>query len=130
MKTLNSTLMLLGRLLLAGVFIFGGMNKFINYDATVAFFAAKNVPSIPFVLSMLAIAEIIGGVFVLLGFKTRMGALTLIIYLGVVTYFFHDFWNLPTLGAIMKEGNSFFALFAGLFYVFSCGAGPYSIDKK
>lgn len=130
MKSLCTVLLFLGRLCIAAIFISAAINKFLNYDATVAFMSTKGLPNIPLLLFLAAFVELIGGLSLVLGYKARWGALILMIFLGITTYLFHDFWNIQGEGRdlqmIMFLKN--LAIFGGLIYVLACGAGCLACD--
>lgn len=75
MNALQNPLALLGRLLLAYVFIPAGIGKLgAGFAGTVGYIASKGLP-MPEVLAALAIVVEIGaGIALLIGFKTRWSA--------------------------------------------------------
>jgi len=123
--------LLLGRILLSFIFILSGIFKFVNYDSTVQMMAAKGMTLVPFFLVTAALLEIVGGIFILIGFYTRIGALLLLIFILPTTLIFHDFWNVQ--GSEMEMQMSNFlknvAIMGGLLYVACTGAGKLSIDR-
>lgn len=71
-------------------------------------------------LGLAAALEIVGGAFLLIGFKPRVGALLLLIFLIPTTLLFHPFWFEQGIG-IQKELGVFLkncALIGGLLYIF------------
>lgn len=122
--------LLLGRLCLSAIFIISGIGKFIDFDSNAQYMASKGLTMVPFFLVVAAIIEILGGLAILLGFKARIGAGILALYLIPVTFLFHDFWNVSgaehLLQLIMFLKN--LAIFGGLLYVVCSGAGRYSFD--
>lgn len=94
--------------------------------------ASKGVPNAPILLICAAIIELLGGVSVFLGVLARWGAAFLALLLIPITYFMHDFWNLPPeqMQGELIHFLSNLAIFGGLLYVCSCGAGKFSIDGR
>lgn len=125
MSLLHAFGMLFGRICLSILFIHAGIGKFLNYDSTAQFMASKGFTFVPFFLISAALVEIIGGLSVLLGLKTRWGATLLILFLIPTTVIFHAFWNQPDQ---MNKFLANLAIFGGLFYVLVNGAGRFSID--
>jgi uncharacterized membrane protein YphA (DoxX/SURF4 family) len=100
-----------GRILFAVLFIYTGATKLFGIPATAEFIAAKvTIPELllPYAAQLqtltglptaqtLAIAaggfEVIAGLMIALNFGARFFSLLLIIFVGLVTYYFHDFWN-------------------------------------
>jgi putative oxidoreductase len=128
-----SFFMLLGRILISAIFILAGINKFIDYEGTAAYMASKNMPLIPLFLYAAALVELFGGLSVLLGFKTRYGALALGLFLIPVSIVFHDFWNITAQVEKQEQMIHFFsnaAILGGLLYVICFAAGAFSIDRN
>jgi putative oxidoreductase len=92
MTTGNSVVTLVGRILIASLFIISGLSKIFHWGATSDLMAAHGMHLIPFFLTLATFIEIIGGVFVLFGILARPSALLLFLYLIPVTLIFHNFW--------------------------------------
>ena len=133
MKSQLSALgMLLGRLALAAIFLYGGITKFFTADTTASFMAAEGMTNTTFFLYAAAILEILGATLLIFGWKTRWAALALLLFLIPVTYMFHDFWKiedpvdryLQTVNFLKNLGIA-----GGLLYLLSVGAGKWSVDR-
>ena len=76
--------------------------------------------------------ELVGGVSLVVGFRTRWGALALLIFLVPVTLVFHNFWAVPAAQQQMEMANFLknLAIAGGLLIVFGRGAGAFSIDNS
>ena len=131
MKAIRSLLLFFARIAIAAVFIFAGANKIISYDTTAQFMASKGFTYIPAFLIGAALVELVGGLCLLLGYKTRFGAALLLLFLIPTTLIFHNFWMAPdaekTLQQIMFLKN--LAIFGGLLYVLCDGAGGCAVDS-
>jgi len=81
---------------------------------------------------LIAALELIGGLAILIGFKTRCVAWGLIIYLLIATYFGHPFWLLE--GAARGANQAHFyknlGLIAAYLMLIVAGPGRYSIDGQ
>ena len=132
MKTIPKILAILGRLLLSAIFISSGYHKITEWDQTGDFMAAKGLPLVPVLLGGAIFFEIVGGLSVVVGFKARIGAAMLIVFLIPTTVIFHDFWSYEDfqqqeqLIHFMKN----FAILGGLIQIAAVGPGPWSIDKR
>jgi putative oxidoreductase len=83
---------LLGRILLAGTFVFSGFLKITGFEGTVGYIADKALP-LPQVLAVIAILiECGGGLAIIAGWKTRLAAVAFIVFLIVITPIFHGYW--------------------------------------
>jgi putative oxidoreductase len=125
-----SSALLLARICLAAIFLLGGISKFMDYNGTAAYMASYGIPMVPFFLVAAALIEIIGGLSLLLGLKTRWGAGLLLLFLIPVTGILHAFWSAAPGEQAMQMINFFknLAIFGGLLYVLCWGAGEFSMD--
>lgn len=116
---------LLGRIFIAVIFLYSGSKKIFNFESTVTYMASKNLPFTSLLLVMTIIVLLIGGLSVLLGFKTEIGAWLLIGFLIPTTLIFH--------GQFPEETNQFLknlGLMGGLLMLVSFGAGKWSLDQR
>jgi putative oxidoreductase len=122
---------LVGRILLAVLFIWSGFGKVMGFDGVVGGIAAKGLP-MPAVLAAVAVAiELGGGILLALGWRTRWVALALALFLIVITPMYHDFWN-ATGAAVMGQQINFMknvCILGGMLMVFALGPGRYSLDR-
>lgn len=130
MKFLRSFIMFLARLCIAATFILAGISKFINFDATMAYMTSKGMTLVPLFLFGAAFVEILGGLSLVFGYKTRLGAAILLLFLIPTTYIFHDFWNLNGADRAAQQIEFFknLAIFGGLLYVVATGPGGCACD--
>lgn len=124
---------LIGRIFLSTIFIMSGVGKIFDWSGTAGYMAAYGMPAIPLFLVAAIIFEIGGGLSVLLGFKAKLGALALLVFIIPVTLIFHNFLPIADpmaqkLQMIMFLKN--LAIMGGLFLVYSFGSGPLSLDAK
>ncbi len=132
MNLICSFLMFVGRLCFSVLFIMAGVHKLMDIAGTTAHMATKNIPANPYLYAAIAV-EILGGLSLLFGYKTRFGALILALFLISVTYIFHDFWNVADPMEKQMQLGHFFsnvAIFGGLLYIVCCGAGRCSLDRR
>lgn len=123
---------LVGRILLASIFLVSGFAKLTNTAETAGHMSAVGIPA-PELLAMVAgVAEIAGALAILFGFLTRIGALGLILFMIPTTLLFHNFWAFE--GAEQKTQMINFlknlTIIGGLSLLVANGPGPYSIDQK
>ena len=127
----TNTAALVGRILLAIMFITSGFGKLTGFDGTVGYIASKHLP-LPQVAAIIAIlAELGGGLLLLVGFKARWAGLALAIFTLAAGFLFHDFWNADA-AAKMGQSINFWknvTIAGGMLMVFAFGPGRYSVDK-
>ena len=122
---------LLGRVPLAGMFVFSGYGKIVGFAGTVGNIASKGLP-MPEVLAAIAILiEVGGGLAILFGWKARWAALAFIVFLIVITPIFHNFWaSAPEQLAAQKINfMKNVSIFGGMMLLFAFGPGRYSVDR-
>src|SRR5437899_2108137 len=80
--------MLAGRILISQIFLISGVMKILDWSGTEETMAKQGMFWIPFFLGAATLVELGGGLSLLLGFKARLGALLLFLYLIPVTFTF------------------------------------------
>jgi putative oxidoreductase len=132
MKNLERITPLLGRILLALIFLVSGLGKVGGWNETAGYMASKGMPVVPLFLVAAILLEIGGGLSVLLGFRAKLGAAALIVFLIPATFIFHNFWALEgmdqQINMIMFMKN--LSILGGLLLVVAFGPGPISIDNR
>jgi putative oxidoreductase len=126
----REALVLLGRALLAYLFIPSGWSKLVGFSGTAAYIASQGVP-MPEVAAAIAVAGELGlGLLLLLGWRTRWVALGLAIFVAVITPIFHGYWNVPEAQKMMQKisFNKNLAIIGGLLALSAFGPGRWSID--
>ncbi|MBX3418686.1 MAG: DoxX family protein [Pirellulaceae bacterium] len=90
---LNNLLSLFGRLFIGTIFLMSAVgNKIPQFSATVGYMESKGVPLPSLMLVGAIVFLIAGSLSVISGYKTRIGATLLLVFLILATYFFHNFW--------------------------------------
>jgi putative oxidoreductase len=123
-------MVLLGRVLIAMLFVPSGWGKIAGFSGLVGYIGSKGVP-LPEVCAAIAIAAELGlGLLLLVGFKTRWVALLLALFVIVITPIFHNFWAMPEAQVMAQKMNFFknFAIAGGLLGLAAFGGGAFSID--
>jgi putative oxidoreductase len=135
MLTLNpaqNLFALVGRALIALLFIPAGFSKIAGFAGVAGYIAAKGVP-LPEVCAAIAIAVELGlGLLVLVGWQTRWAALGLAVFTIVITPIFHNFWAMPA-AQVMIQQQAFFknlGVAGGLLVIAAFGAGAFSLDGR
>ena len=116
---------LLGRIMISAVFLFSGINKIFNYDNTVSWMEGFGVPGVLLIPAI--VFEIILPVFLILGYKTKVAAIGLLLFSLATAMIFHlDFGNQMQVIALLKN----IGLAGGLLFVGINGAREFALDKK
>ena len=123
---------LLARLALVSIFLMSTVfNKIPQFSQTVEYMAREGVPIPKAALAGAIGMLLLGGLSLLLGAWTRIGAFLLLVFLGAATYYFHDFWTLTD--PLQREVQTIqflknLAIGGGLLAILAFGAGPWSVD--
>src|SRR3954447_14034434 len=96
MSAFQGALSVLGRLLLVTIFLSSAlMNKIPIYQGVVGVMQSAGVPLPQLSLAVTIVLLLAGGTSVLLGYRARVGASMLAVFLVLATYYFHAFWAVP-----------------------------------
>jgi putative oxidoreductase len=123
----QSAVPLIGRILLAVIFILSGVSKLLNPAGSQGYIASVGLP-LPLLAYIAAVVvEIGGGVMLLIGYRTRVAAIALSVFTVAAAVFFHH---------ALGDQNQFIhfmknlAITGGLLQVVAFGAGAFSLDNR
>src|SRR5438445_8287923 len=123
----SSVTILIGRILLAVIFLLSGFGKLTAISGTAAYFGAMGLPVPTVTAVVVGLVELLGGLAVLLGFQTRIAAWVLAVFTIATALVAHTGW------ADQNQMIHFLknvAITGGFLLLASSGAGSYSIDAK
>ena len=123
---------LVGRILIAYLFIPAGFGKLMGFAGTVGYVASSGLP-LPQVGAAVAILVELGvGIAFLLGYKTRLAAIVLAVFTVLAAVFFHKYWAVPEAMKMMQQinFNKNIAIAGGLLGFAAFGPGRLSVDKR
>ena len=123
--SLNAGVLLIGRLLLASLFIVEGWGKLKGYAGAVGYMEKFGIPGI--LLPLVILAEIGGGLCIALGWQARWAALALAGFSIMAALVFHT--NLANRNETLHFEKDI-AIAGGLLVLFAFGSGAWSIDKR
>jgi putative oxidoreductase len=132
MKALNRFGPLVGRLLIAFIFLFAGFGKVTGFEGTVGYIASKGVPLPQLAAIGAIIVELGGSILLIAGWNARLAATALLVFAGLAALIFHNFWAVTPDQAqnqmihFMKN----ISMMGGLLFVVVYGSGPISISKE
>ncbi|MCB8820069.1 DoxX family protein [Microvirga rosea] len=128
---MRDMLLLIGRILLAAIFVISGITKFYALGATAGYIASKGLPAAWLLAPVAAVVEVALGLAVVVGFKTRWAALALALFALVTIPFFHDFWNMADEARANNQIQAMknIALAGAFLILVASGAGRLSADR-
>ena len=135
MERTHDYLLALGRVLMSGLFVWGGYKKLMAPGATVQFFTQAGVP-LPGVIAWIAIlVELVGGIMLLVGFKTQWVAGLLAFWSLIAGFAVHLVAGVSATDAMAATDNMIhfyksLAMAGGFIFVLVRGAGQLSIDGR
>ena len=114
-----------GRILIAAIFILSGFTKITGYAGTQGYMEAMGVPGA--LLPLVIVAELGGGLLVVLGLWTRLAAFALAGFSLLSALLFHaNFGDQVQMIMFMKN----LAIAGGFLFLVAHGAGALSIDAR
>jgi putative oxidoreductase len=124
-------IVLLGRLFFALIFLMAGPNHFAGQ--TIAYAASQGVPLASIAVPFSGVLAIVGGFSILLGYRARIGAWLIVLFLLGVTPMMHKFWGVPDpmmrqMQMIMFMKN--LAMMGGALLITQLGSGSWSLDSR
>ena len=127
MQNLDTALAASGRLLIAALFILSGIGKIAAPTAIEGYIASAGLPA-PLLGYLIAIiVEVGGGLFLLVGFQTRIVALILAGFALAPALAFHNKFSDPNeMIHFLKD----IAIIGGLLQVAAFGPGSVSLDGR
>ena len=102
-SSLQNPLSLIGRLLLALLFVPAGFSKIAGFSGTAGYIASKGIP-LPELAAAVAVGVELGlGLLLLVGWQTRWAALGIAFFTFVISFIFHNFWTMPADQQMMQS---------------------------
>ena len=127
----QGAVVVLGRFFFALIFLMAGANHF-NKQA-IGYAASQGVPVASIAVPLSGVVAIAGGLSILLGYRAKLGAWLLVLFLVPVTLMMHKFWTVtdPMMAQIqmilfMKNVS----MLGGALLSSHFGAGPFSLDAR
>ncbi len=123
---------LVGRILLAVLFVPAGFGKIAGFAGTAGYIASVGLPLPQLGAAIAIIVELGLGLLLLLGYRARLAALVLAVFTVVAGVFFHNYWAAPADQVMMQQINFFknLAIAGGLLAFTAFGAGRFSLDAR
>ena len=128
---LTGAIVLTGRLLFAFIFIFAAFGHFLPRE--IAYAAQQGVPLASIAVPLSGVLALAGGLSLLLGYRARLGAWLLVLFLVGVTPAMHNFWAVKDPMMAQMQMVMFLknlSMLGGALLISQLGAGPWSLDAR
>jgi putative oxidoreductase len=127
----SGPLVLLGRLFFVLIFVMAGPNHF--RSQTIAYAASQGVPLASIAVPVSGFIAILGGLSILLGFRAKLGAWLIALFLVGVTPMLHNFWTVADpmmrqMQMIMFMKNV--SMLGAALLITQFGSVPWSLDSR
>ncbi len=130
-SSVNSAITVAGRVLFSLIFIISSFGHFSKQ--TIAYAASQGVPLASLAVPLSGVLALAGGLSILLGYRARLGAWLIAIFLVPVTLLIHKFWGIADPMAAQMQQIMFFknvTMLGGALLISQFGAGPLSFDAR
>src|SRR5262245_16045943 len=128
----QAQMLLIGRILLALLFLVAGVRKLMAIGMTAGYFTKLGMP-VPEVMAWVSVLIEIGGAALLIaGWQTRRVAWLLVLFTAIATAMAHRFWEFDA-AQYGNQLNHFLknvAIIGGFLFVAAFGAGALSVDGR
>jgi len=118
---------LVGRVLLSAIYLLSGFSKLAAPTATIGYIASAGLPFAPLGLAIAVAVEVLGGVALIAGYRTRIVAAVLAVFTVATALAFHN--NLADQGQFIHFFKNI-AMAGGLLQVVAFGAGRFGLDAR
>jgi len=132
MTRLQSTTVLVGRILLGLIFVLSGFAKISGFDGTAGYIASKGLPLPQLLAALTIVVELGGGLALMAGLYTRQAVVALAGFSLLTAIVFHNFWAAPQAEQLMQQINFMknLAIAGGMLVVAAFGPGRLSLDAR
>lgn len=130
-RPIAGPIVLLGRVLFGLIFLLSGPNHFASQ--TIAYAASQGVPMASIAVPFTGLVALLGGLSIAIGYRARVGAALIALFLVLVTPLMHKFWGVSDPMAHMMQFIMFMknlSMLGGALLITQMGAGPWSIDAR
>jgi putative oxidoreductase len=124
---MNNLAALVGRILIALIFLQSGVEKFVHYSGTLGYMTKAGLPFPEVLLVASAVVETLAAAAIIAGWKARWAALALVAWMIPVTLTFHN----PAAGQdAMIHFMKNVSITGGLLLLFAFGPGALSARRS
>lgn len=129
---LQRTLALVGRILLALMFVLSGLSKIAGFEGTVGAMQSQGMPAAPALAVLTIVLEVGGGLALMVGLYTRWVALAIAAFTLAATLLFHNFWAASDAQRMVQSllFMKNISVIGGMLVLAAFGPGAWSVDAR
>jgi putative oxidoreductase len=127
----KGALVFLGRLFYALIFLAASPSDFTKQ--AIGYAAAQGVPLASIAVPLAGVIALAGGLSILLGYRAKVGAWLIALFLVLVTPTMHKFWGISDPMVAQMQMIMFMknvSMLGGALLISQLGAGPWSLDAR
>jgi putative oxidoreductase len=125
-------IILIGRIMLAWVFVGIAYGAITNFSGSVAYFTSQKLYAPELWTWLALLLEVIISVSLIIGVGTRYGAILVFIFVLIATAIAHRYWELPAGPQQIGQYNNFLkniSIMGGALGLLVTGPGRFSLDR-
>ena len=125
-------LILIGRILLAWVFLAVAYGGITNFAGSLGYFTSLKLFAPQLFTWLALLVEVLISVSLILGIGTRYGAVLALVFVVIATALAHRYWEFPAGPQQIGQYNNFLkniSIMGGALVIFATGGGRFSLDR-
>src|SRR5271168_4665038 len=132
-QVIRGPLTVVGRVLLCTIFFMAAVgNKIPHFSDVAKIMESVGVPAPQLMLAGAIVFLLVGSLSVIVGYQARIGAVLLLTFLVLASYYFHPFWKLE--GQAQQEQMIHFmknlSMMGAMLFIIANGPGPMSLNSR
>jgi putative oxidoreductase len=130
-QSASGPIVLLGRFLFVLIFLMSGPRHFMS--ETIAYATSQGVPMASIAVPFSGLLAIVGGLSILLGYRAKIGAWLIVLFLAGITPMIHNFWAVVDPMVRQTQMIMFMknlSMLGGALFITQMGSGPWSLDAR
>jgi putative oxidoreductase len=130
-QSASGPIVLLGRFLFVLIFLMSGPRHFMS--ETIAYATSQGVPMASIAVPFSGLLAIVGGLSILLGYRAKIGAWLIVLFLAGITPMIHNFWAVADPMVRQTQMIMFMknlSMLGGALFITQMGSGPWSLDAR
>ena len=129
---LTNVAALVGRILVAAIFLLSGFGKIGGFEGVVGYIGSKGLPMPEVLAAATILLEVGGGILLVLGYKVRWVSILFFVWLIPTTFIFHRFWGIDAAQVQAQQINFLknVSIMGAFLLLFGFGPGAYSLDRR